>query len=171
MDSKMIARHRFLTLFTGLAMAGLVCAQQGAPSASASAEISLRIPELVRLSGLSDISLQGSDAGFQGGNQLCVYRNNSAGQYSIIADSDNGAGAGFTLRNNDSAVAYQVLWNGETLSDGNNSGVFDGANHQSLSCNGEANAHLLVSVSDSALAEASQPGEHRDTLTLTVIAE
>lgn len=142
-------------------------------SASTSAEIILRIPDLVRISGLQDMQLewQGADSSFRAANPLCVYRNGNDGHYSVRVSSNNGAGSGFQLTREDSSVPYQVNWNGVQLNDGISSGLLSGAHTSSSNCAGSNNVDLQVEVRAEDSHQASMTGLHSDTLTVTVVAE
>lgn len=135
-------------------------------------QVSLYVHDLVRISGLDDIRLaaQPDTGDFQGNDRLCVSRNLS-GRYSVVAHSNNGAGAGFALRHADSQVAYGVRWNGRNLVDGIRSDVLGATNRTVTACDGGGNVSLEVRSTAAQLRQATREGLYTDTLVLMVAAE
>jgi len=174
--------------FTGAALVGALAglapaamaADQGAIDATSegSLEVTLELPELVRISDLDDIDL-GTFAGaaLDGTDDVCVWSTTRA--YSITATGDGGGGS-FTLTGNTSGVPldYAVEWaenagqtSGTTLSTGT---VLSGRSTTATStdCNGgnDNNATVIVAVADDDLA-AVPADSYSGTLTLLVAPE
>jgi len=174
--------------FTGAALVGALAglapaamaADQGAIDATSegSLEVTLELPELVRISDLDDIDL-GTFAGaaLDGTDDVCVWSTTRA--YSITATGDGGGGS-FTLTGNTSGddLAYAVEWadnagetSGTTLSSGT---TLTGrtTNATSTDCNGgnDPNATVIVDVADTDLA-AVTADSYSGTLTLLVAPE
>ncbi len=141
-------------------------------SSGGSIGVTLRIPEMVRLSGLRDLDLQWESAGnrFHAENGLCVYRN-AGGDYSVVASSTTGGGNGFVLNADDSEIAYNVEWNAQRLEDSQRVGPFSDGHPTSLDCNGGENVNLQVHASAEQVGAADRLATHSDTLVLQVVAE
>lgn len=136
--------------------------------------INLNIPNIVRITGLTDINL-GTYAGVDvsGTDALCVYRN-VTGDYSITAGSTNtdavgtfklkGAGADY--------IPYSVDWthSGGTvaLTEGTQDATATGANTTSTTCGGGTNHSVAVTVLATDADAATAVGAYTDTLVLTV---
>ena len=141
-------------------------------SSGGSIGVTLRIPEMIRLSGLKDMELAWrSDAGvFAAENGLCVYRT-GGGAYSVIVASKTGGGNGFRLNADDSEIAYNVEWNNQRLEDSQPQGPFSNGHPTSLDCNGGENVNLQVHASAEQVGAADRLATHSDTLVLQVVAE
>jgi len=175
--------------FTGAALGGALAglapaamaADQGAIDATSegSLEVTLELPELVRISDLDDIDL-GTFAGaaLDGTDDVCVWSTTRA--YSITATGDGGGGS-FTLTGNNPSgdtLDYAVEWaenagqtSGITLTSGTS---LDNrtTNATSTDCNGgnDNNATVIVAVADDDLA-AVTADSYSGTLTLLVAPE
>ena len=171
----------FVASCLGVVAAGLVwwhdvhAATQGSLGASstASASISLSIPEHIRLSGLQDVALgQWTGAGGLVGQQtVCVYTNGD-GQYRLTQTGQN------TLQNGAHSVPYQVYFNDQPQPGGGTPLTPQvpltgqtGANTQAADCSqGGHSAALRVEVSGATLGVA-RAGAYQGTLTLVAEVE
>lgn len=150
---------------------GALVKGKGTPS-MASARVSLEVPELIRISGLTDIDLAWDPArqAFVAERDICVFRN-VTGDYSVTATSSNGGNAGFLMAGGGgSSVPYRVSWNGDDLSSGSRASRTD-ADTGTPDCGGSGNIDLAISASADRVGEAARPGLHTDVLVLQVIAE
>jgi len=165
--------------FAVLAPAAMA-ADQGAIDATSEGnlEVTLELPELVRISDLQDIDL-GTFAGaaLDGTDDVCVWSTTRA--YSITATGDGGGGA-FTLTGNTGGdfLAYTVEWAesaGQTSGTALTSGTsLDNRTTTATStdCNGgnDNNATVIVAVAEDDLA-AVTADSYSGTLTLLVAPE
>lgn len=141
---------------------------RAATSSSAPAVIPGR-PDLVQVSGVSDVSLPdyapGSD--LTGNTNLCVY-SNTAGTYYVTLTSTSG---GFNLTDGTNTIPYSVNWEdsevGATAITYNMKSSRQSGDSSSTTCGGTTNANLAVTVdaSDFALKPA---GSYSDTITILV---
>lgn len=148
------------------------------PPANASSQgdltINLSIPNIVRITGLTDINL-GTYAGVDvsGSDALCVYRN-VTGNYSITAESTNtDAGGTFKLKGAGADyIPYSVDWTdtvGPTaLTEGLQDTTMTGASITSTTCGGGTNHSVTVSVAALDADAATATGAYSDVLVLTV---
>lgn len=174
-------------LVAGVAMMAVggaaVAANQGPigtaiPPANASSQgdltINLSIPNIVRITGLTDIDL-GTYAGVDvsGSDALCVYRN-VTGNYSITAESTNtDAGGTFKLKGAGADyIPYSVAWThgGGTvaLTENAQSNAPTGASTTSTTCGGGTNHSVAVTVLATDADAATAVGAYSDVLVLTV---
>jgi hypothetical protein len=138
-------------------------------------DITLTIQDLVRISGLADATF-GNYAGsgdLNDNQDICVYRNDAAGQYTVTATAVEGA---FTIDDgggND--IAYNVYFNDVTgttgevaLSYNTASATQSGANTSTDDCSvGGDSANVHVELLEANLL-AAPSGAYSGTLVLTV---
>lgn len=159
-----------LTLAAGVALA----AQNGdiGGSSTGSVSISATIPDLVRISGLTDISLGSftGSGGLDGSDDVCVFTN--TGGYLLTA-AGSGTGNAFTLTDGEASVAYTVEWgttatatSGTALTSGTAATISSGS-FTNPTCGGSTNAIVLIDISEEALS-AAPAGTYTGTLTLTL---
>lgn len=154
-----------------------VAAVQGTQGATSTGNlsISITIPNLARITGLTDIvlgswsgtgALTGSDA------NICVW--SSTGGYSVTARG-SGASNAFTLTNGTQTIAYTVQWaqtggaaSGAAMTTGTAlTGRTTNATATACSTGVASTAGVFVSIAESVLA-ASRPGAYTGTLTLVI---
>jgi hypothetical protein len=154
-------------------------------NSTASLDVDLTIPVLFRISGISDLSF-GTFAHDESttkslSDDVCVFTNDSSGQYRITAHG-NGADSAFTLVKSGDATStlpYAVYWNDESGTTGNfaltatvtHGSNLSGANTSSSSCltglSSTANFQVVLATSD---ILDSKAGNYTGTLTLTISA-
>jgi spore coat protein U-like protein len=157
---------------------GLVQAAQDGPLASTSGgeySMSLDIPNLVKVSGIADLNF-GSYSGIGSATQsddVCVYTNNTNGQYRVTARG-SGTAFAFTVANGAHLIPYTVRWNNSTGTGGNfslstntQSSTLTGGNSTSQSCGGGANANFEVSMAQAALLNVPA-GTYTGVITLII---
>ena len=163
-------------LVSGLA-SHAVASQQGALGVGSGASsggtigITLRIPEMIRLSGLRDLELsfdEGSER-FEASTRLCVWQNTESG-YSVTASSSNGGDA-FRLRNGESHIDYGVAWGERDLRSGERAQISLATRPEHMDCDGDGNVALRVHTGADDVAAAERLADHSDTLLLKVVAE
>ncbi len=149
-------------------------------------DITLTMPNLVRISGFTDIPISyvagsGNTGVTEGTDDLCVYRNAAGGAFAITATGDGGtlnggtAGSGgtaFEVANTVAAAAYTVTFTDATPTDialttGNQNATALGAHETDPTCGGSTNTSVKVTFQNSALA-ALPSGTYDGRLTLTV---
>lgn len=149
-------------------------------TSSGSIDISLTIPNLVRIFGLNDIAL-GSYTGtgtMTGNDTFCVHSNVISGTYKIKATSANGTGGDFRVKSGANYIVYGVDFNDDTAQAGSTSldhdtesaGPYNATKYPNVgnaTCAGSENAGAWVTFQEAALQEA-EPGSYTDTLTLLV---
>ena len=166
----------FAALVSGLAPHAVADQQEAlgvGPGASSggSIGITLRIPEMIRLSGLRDLELSFDEASeiFEASARLCVWQNTEGG-YSVTASSSNGGDA-FRLRNGDSSIDYRVEWDEQYLESGQRMEMASATRPESMDCDGEGNVAMRVHTGADEVTAAEELVDHADTLTLKVVAE
>lgn len=133
--------------------------------------ISLTIPQLVRISGLSDIALGTvTSAPATGNTTACIY-SNSAGNYSITATGSGTAGA-FTVTDGTNNISYSSTWDdgvaGATaLTAGTALTGRQGASTTSVTCGGGSNSTFAITFSEADIAAAPQ-GNYTGVATLLI---
>lgn len=153
-------KHLFLTS-TLLLGTPAYSATQGDldPTSTGSFDVSIVIPERVRLTGLRDISF-GKYPGSGDLNRnldLCVYSNAPTAGYTVVA-TGSGASNDFLLEESEHAIPYRVYWNDEVGTSGETQLVAStalpsqtGANAVSEDCSVgglSANVHIEVLEAD-----------------------
>ncbi|MDX1803622.1 MAG: hypothetical protein R3292_06040 [Alcanivorax sp.] len=147
-------------------------------SSQGSIGITLNVPDMIKLSGLTDLTLANSGTGdYTGSENVCVFRN-LTGKYSVTAQSLNdSAGAGtagnFVLSDGaGSTVQYGVTWDGSSLSEDTTQTGLTSTNTSDVNCSTSTpNVALAVTATAAQVAQATASGAHTDTLTLTIAAE
>lgn len=146
-----------------------------------SAEISVTIPPLVKVSGMTDIALGTSGTWYGTGPAtgstdatICVYHNNGAA-YTAIFTGNGGVGAAFTIANAGNTIPYTVTYNdgvggggaattGVGLACGN-------ASLTSLTCSDMLNKGTIsISIAEADMA-LKGPALYSGILTMTVAAQ
>lgn len=149
-----------------------IAANDGSTGATSTGDLDItaQIPDLVRITKLTDIDLGSWDGStdMTGSDTVCVWSTTRA--YTVTATGD-GAGGAFTLSDGTNTLPYAVSWeddstNSESLSSGSPSGSMS-ATTNSASCSGGTNATVSVTVT-SANAAGVPAGTYNGTLTLEV---
>ncbi len=141
-------------------------------TSSGSTDITLTIPNLVQISGLTDINLGSWSGGNMSGSiSFCVYSN--TGNYTIMASSANGTGTTFRLNQGVNFIPYEVDWTDSAPTTANLDHAVVSASVSAVAassnCGGGTNTSLLVTVQASDLGAAPPSGTpYSDTLTLLV---
>lgn len=140
--------------------------------------VSITIPALVQISGLSDITL-GSISTFPatGNTTACIYSNvaSPAGSYFVTASSANALTTSFRVKGTGTNyIVYNAFWNNTSaatpttaLSSGTKTAQQTGGNAISLTCGGTPNANFNVNFSSAQVAGASAD-TYTDTVTLLI---
>lgn len=174
---KALKRLLFASLLTAttLSAGNAMAATQGSlgSTSTGSATVSLTIPPVFEISGLSDLALGSySGAAMAGNEDVCVYQN-GGGAYHVLATSSTGS---FQVSDGAShTIPMDVRWNNKIGTSGNTSLVYNtataetGANITSADCSsGGKSADLQVNFTLAALQVA--PAATYDA-TLTVVIE
>lgn len=153
-------------------------AQQGTlgPTSTGSVNISLTIPALVQISGLTDIALGTVNGPFPatGSTPACIYSNNS-GNYTVTV-TGSGTGGAFTVSGpspaTTSTIAYTATWTAgsgaaQSLTAGTKLSGLSGANTTSTNCGGSTNATFAISFSSANIA-AAPAGGYSGTATILI---
>ena len=137
--------------------------------------LSLSVPNLCKISGISDLSFgsySGSGTAAQNDN-VCVYTNNASGNYKVTAKG-SGTALAFTLTNSVQIVPYTVRWNNISGTSGNialttnsQSGTLSGANTSSQNCAGGSNSNFQVLITQGSLMSVPA-GTYSGILTLVI---
>lgn len=140
--------------------------------------VSVSIPALVQISGLSDIAL--APTGFAspviGASTACIYTNiiNPLGSYYVTASSASGSAGTFRVTNGTHFINYNAFWNPSalatptvSLTSGVKSTQQSGGNGSSLTCGGIPNANFNIRFTNTQVAGASA-GTYSDTVTLLI---
>ncbi len=165
----------FLAIATSLFSTGFT-ATQGTlgPTSTGTVNISLTIPQLVKISGLSDIALGTiSGAPVSGNTTACIYSNNS-GNYAVTV-TGSGAGGAFTIAGpspaTTSTIAYTADWIANSITAPLTAGTKltgrTGANTTSVNCAGGSNATFSVTFSEAAIT-AVPSGAYSGTATILI---
>ncbi|MCC6220583.1 MAG: hypothetical protein IT291_04995 [Deltaproteobacteria bacterium] len=135
-------------------------------------DITVTIPDLVMISGFVDIAfgVYGGTGDLTSNQNLCVYRNATAGQYTITATSAEGA---FQVEAGALTLAYSVYFNDVTGTAGEIALVYNtatvtqsGANTTIADCSvGGDSANVHVTITEANL-QAAEPGAYSGTLIL-----
>jgi len=142
------------------------------------ATISVTIPALVQISGLSDITLAPTNFGspVTGATTICIYTNviTPLGSYYITATSANASSGLFRVANGANHITYSAFWNSTSsptqtvsLSSGVKTAQQLGGDSSSLTCGGTPDANFNISISSSNVAGVL-PGTFTDTVTIVV---
>lgn len=138
-------------------------------------DVSLAIPDLIQVTGLSDLDLGMWDGVNDATtmDSICVYANNSSGQYSATF-TGSGVGGAFSLADGAETVPYLVQYTDNALiptvypaTSGTQIMNLVGA-HQTLpDCGGVDNGAISVSIQQAVLATSTQ-GNYTGTLTMLI---
>lgn len=158
----------------------LFAASQGSlgTNSSGTVLISITIPALVQISGLTDIAL-GSTSTFPatGSTTACIYSNVASplGSYYVTASSQNTSGSDFRVKAiSSNYISYSAFWNNSSsatqttaLVSGTKTAQQTGGSAVSLNCGGGANANFNISFS-SAQVEGAAALTYTDVVTLLI---
>lgn len=140
--------------------------------------VSITIPPLVEVTGLTDITL-GSTSSFPatGNTTACIYSNvtSPAGSYYVTATSQNSSGANFRVKDSGTNfIVYSAFWNNTSaatqntaLTSGTKTAQQTGGNATSLTCGGSANANFNLSFS-AAQVQGVQAATYTDVVTVLI---
>lgn len=150
----------------------------GTGSSTGSMDLSVTISESLRITGLADAALgtYGGTGDLTQDTDVCVYTNDSTGDYQITADNLANSG-NFEITNaNSDALAYTVAWNDATGTTGQAAltanvalAAQTGADTASDDCSTGASmtSNIEVTFAEAAL-QAAPSGAYTGTLTLVV---
>jgi hypothetical protein len=173
---KIINKFYFLVIMVStscfLSISVVYAANPSTPS------VSVVIPALVQISGLSDIALAPTSFGslVTGATTACIYTNviNPLGSYYVTASSTNASAGVFRVANGANFISYNAFWNPASLptqtiplTSGIKTTQQSGGNSTSLTCSGTPNANFNISFTNAQIAGASA-GTYMDTVTLIV---
>ncbi len=145
-------------------------------SSTGTVNISITIPGLVQITGLSDITLAPTAlvAPVTGATSACIYSNTAGGSYSVTATSSNGSSGLFRVNNGSNYIPYSAYWNNTSaatqttaLASGTAVSPIAGGSTTSLTCGGTNNANFNISFSVAQIAGAA-PLAYTDTVTLLI---
>lgn len=170
------------TVAAGACLAGTMTAATAAtdgtvgPNSTGTLLITAEVPNLVRITGLTDLDLGIWDGvnPMSGNDDACVWT--TTGGYNITATGSGAAGA-FTLASGGNILAYTVQWDdtagqttGTGLTSGNAlAGQTSAATSTTCAVSG-LNSSVIVNISNADLATAPA-GTYTGTLTLVVAPE
>lgn len=168
-----VKKSHFLKIF--VLLLPFTCLYAANPSTTT---ISVTIPALVQISGLSDITLAPTNFGSPvvGATTICIYTNviTPLGSYYITATSANASSGLFRVANGPNYVTYNAFWNSTasptqtvSLSSGVKTTQQSGGNSTSLTCGGIPNANFNISIASSNV-EGTVPGTFTDIVTIVV---
>ena len=139
-------------------------------SSSGTTDITLTIPDLIKVSGMTDIALgtwSGSGAK-TGSDSICVY-DNSGGLYNATF-TGNGTASAFTIVNGGNIIPYTVTYDDGAGVDAVTKGVplgCAGAHQTSFTCGGGTNGTIAISIAEADMA-AKVAAVYSGTLTILV---
>jgi hypothetical protein len=140
--------------------------------------VSITIPALVQITGLSDITL-GSTSSFPatGNTSACIYSNVASplGSYFVTATSQNTSGTDFRVKNSGTNfIVYSAFWNNTSaatpttaLTSGTKTAQQTGGSAVSLTCGGSANANFNISFSASQV-QSAPAATYTDVVTILI---
>ena len=140
--------------------------------------VSVTIPALVQISGLSDITLSPTNFGspITGATTACIYTNviNPLGSYYVTATSANTSSGAFRVANGTNFVPYIAFWSPTSsptqttaLTSGVKTAQQSGGSSSSLTCGGTPNANFNLSLSSTQVA-GFPAATYTDTVTLVI---
>ncbi len=166
----------------GTFSAGIFAASDGdvGTTSTGTTDITLVVPDLVRISDLSDIDLGTySGMGTETGNtDACIFRN-GAGTYTVTATTDKGdfrisRGAGGTAAED---IDFDAYWNDESGTTGRAALTYNtalttqsGANTAAIDCGGGTNANFSVEIA-AADMQTKNPATYEATVTIVIAPE
>lgn len=155
-----------------------IAANQGTldPTSSGDFEVSVVIPDRVRITGMQDIAFGKYLIGdFNEDFPVCVYTNTASAQYGVTASGD-GTSSALTLTNATDIINYHVYWNDvagsttgeiELLATVLNDNI-ENPNQESSTCvTGGNSANLHVRILNADMRNISN-GTYSGTLTITI---
>ncbi|WP_115711825.1 hypothetical protein [Legionella sainthelensi] len=140
--------------------------------------VSITIPALVQITGLSDITL-GSTSSFPatGNTTACIYSNVATplGSYYVTATSQNTSGTDFRVKDSGTDyIVYSAFWNNTSaaaqttaLTSGTKTAQQTGGSAVSLTCGGSSNANFNISFSASQV-QGAPAATYTDVVTLLI---
>lgn len=172
---KKLTHHYLVMLFANTCFCLPALVHAANPSATT---VSVTIPAIVQISGLSDITLTPTNFSVPvtGSATACIYTNviNPLGSYYITATSSNAISGTFRAINGANYLSFNAFWNSTSsptqatpLTSGIKSTQQTGGNGSSLTCSGTPNANFNISISNIQLAGVSA-ATYTDTVTLLV---
>lgn len=135
-------------------------------------DVKFKIPNLVRISGLSDLDLGDFDGTAASGTiNFCVY--STTRNYTVKATSANGDGTDFRMKEGTNYIIYDVSWTDEASTTVNlNHNVTSTSlktNTNSVTCGSGTNTSLTVNITAAEAGKApASNNPYTDTLTLLV---
>ncbi len=149
-------------------------------TSSGSTNVSLTVPELIRVSGIDNLTLNPYSSGdVDLTTDVCIYTNDEDGQYDVTISGDGGPNQAASFQIGDAAttddMTYTAAWNdvsgtntNETaVTHGNELTVQTGANTTSQTCSGGSSARLHINITEAeVLAQAA--GTYIGTITILV---
>jgi hypothetical protein len=137
--------------------------------------ITITIPALVQISGLSDITLNPAtiDTDVAGSTTACIYSNQSAtpGGYVVTATSGTGGAGSFLTTDGSNNLAYTATWNdgsgAVSLTSGTTLTGQTGADQTQVDCSGGSNATFAINFAAANMQGVPQ-GTYTDTVTLLI---
>jgi len=159
-----------------------LAASQGTPGATSTGSVNINasVPNRVRISGLTDISLLNQDPTVeaQSAQDVCVWSNTATRGYSITA-TGSGSGNAFTLAGGGGTVPYSVEWSGSIgqtsgtalTSSSPETGLTSTATQQLCNAGPSASASLIIKISSTDLSTMQAATTYTGTLTLLVTPE
>lgn len=170
-----------IIFFTGFVFPTLAfAATQGTlgTSSTGTVNVSITIPALVQITGLSDITL-GSTSSFPatGNTTACIYSNVASplGSYYVTAASQNTSGTDFRVKDSGTNfIAYSAYWNNTSaatqttaLTSGTKTAQQTGGSAVSLTCGGSSNANFNISFSASEV-QGAPAATYTDVVTILI---
>lgn len=176
----MYSFHRVIPLLNFLIPSFVFAATPGTlgTSSTATINISITIPSLVQISGLTDITL-GSTSSFPatGNTTACIYSNVASplGSYYVTASSTNTSGTDFRVKDSGTDyIVYSAYWNNTSsasqttsLTSGTKTAQQTGGSAVSLTCGGTANANFNVNFNSSQV-QGAPAASYSDVVTLII---
>lgn len=149
-------------------------------TSTGSVSINASVPNRVRISGLSDVTLANVDPAVDASDaqDVCVWSNTSTKGYNITA-TGSGAANAFTLAAGASIVPYSVEWSGTSAqtsgtaltTGGALTGLTSTATNATCSSGPLASASLIVKIASADLQSMQAATNYTGTLTLVVAPE
>lgn len=143
-----------------------------------STTVSVTVPALVQISGLSNITLTPTSfaTAVTGSTTACIYSNllTPAGSYFVTASSANASAGAFRVLQGTRFITYNAYWSPTStasqtvaLVSGTKTAQQSGGSSTSLTCGGVANANFNISF-NSAQITGAPAATYTDTVTLLI---
>lgn len=140
--------------------------------------VSVTVPALVQISGLSDIALTPTNfaSSVTGATTACIYTNviTPLGSYYVTATSLNALSGAFRITNGSNFITYTAFWNPASaptqtvsLTSGVKTAQQLGGDSTSLTCSGTPNANFNINLTSAEVAGAPA-AVYTDTVTLLI---